>query len=101
MRGGVVESARSAAEQIAAKEMSDEAKKEVLDKADTLDENEAEAVAGGDECFCILGGGGLEDERCLTCACVAGGGGEWRNRIWNGKYWEKARCACPFIGAGV
>ena len=49
--------------------MSEEKKEEILGK-----EKELEAVAGGDACFCMLGGGGKEDEG--FGACVGNGFGD-------------------------
>ena len=100
MRGGVVESARTAAEQITAKETSDEEKKEILEREKQLDEDEVEAVTGGGECACFLGGGGPGDELNKTCVCVAGGGGEYSDKAVEHGY-SRARCACPAIGGGV
>lgn len=100
MRGGVIESARSAAEQIAAKEMPDEEKKEILKQEDQLDEDEVKAVTGGDGCFCFGGGGGEADRESKTCVCVAGGGGEYNDKGAADNN-IRCRCACPFLGAGV
>ena len=81
--------------------MSDEEKKEVLEKADTLDENEAEAVTGGNCCACLMGGGGEGDYYTKTCACVAGGGGEWTDDgMIELKKGKKSRCVCVGIGGG-
>ena len=54
--------------------MSEEKKEEILGK-----EKELEAVAGGDACFCVLGGGGEfteSDGVGARCACVGNGFGD-------------------------
>ena len=61
-------------------------------KSTELNDAELEAVAGGDVCVCVAGGGGTSTEDEKTCACVMGGGGEW----WNGE----CRCACVLTGVG-
>ena len=55
-------------------------------------DDELDAVAGGKECFCAIGGGGTGTENGKTCVCVLGGGGEYSN----GNF----RCACPLTGLG-
>ena len=55
-----------------------------------LDEDELEAIAGG-ECYCVgAGGGGVKDY--YGCACVGGGYG-------GGKEYGKA-CGCVLMGFG-
>lgn len=61
-----------------------------------LQDDELNAVTGGKECACVLGGGGTgESEREHTCWCVA---------IGNGSYicgtQEMSRCGCVATGTG-
>ncbi len=62
-----------------------------------LSENELCAVAGGETCVCVVGGGGKADKGTgqITCACVLGGGGEYKD-YYGDKY---MRCVC--VGAGT
>lgn len=58
-----------------------------------IGDDELDAVAGGDKCYCFAGGGSSRvDERChsKTCVCVGGGSG----RTGGGA----SRCTC--VGAG-
>ena len=63
------------------------------DAAQELDDNELEAVAGGQlgdnygcwrsDCFCAVGGGGKHRSPSITCACVIGGGGSSKNCFYD------------------
>ena len=57
-----------------------------------LTDTELDAVAGGDSCVCVLGGGGSDGRYEKTCACVIGGGGEYAGGA--------IRCTCLIGGAG-
>ena len=59
--------------------------------AGELSDDELDTVAGGEMCYCLIGGTGydtLVNEK--TCVCVAGGGGEY----------EDGACRCVCIAAG-
>lgn len=59
-----------------------------------VSDEELDAVAGGDECYCAVGGGGTgrsNTER--TCACVLFGQGD-------GKMFCDVRCTCTVGGYG-
>ncbi len=57
-------------------------------------DDELDAVAGGAECGCFMGGGGSATGRYeKTCVCVMGGGGE--------KTDGECRCVCAPLGYGV
>lgn len=58
-----------------------------------ISDEELNAVAGGDACICVLGGGGAASKGEKSCVCVGGGGGQYKNGT--------ARCACPVAGLGV
>jgi hypothetical protein len=76
-------------------------------KADDLDkklgDEEVEAIAGGDSCFCVIGGSGVADAQKISiynhegdddeCWCVVSGYGDDIN--------GKTRCVCPIAGGGV
>ena len=57
-----------------------------------ISDDELEAVAGGDCCFCSLGGGGKHGPTDKTCACVAAGAGEYGDGT--------VRCLCALVGSG-
>ena len=61
-----------------------------------LSEKELSGVAGGGECWCVVGGGGTEDSHGHVCACVAVGIGEDSGPAGN----ETERCFCPAVGYG-
>lgn len=61
-----------------------------------LQDGELDAVAGGSECVCVVGGGGSASEFDSTCACVVGGGGEYSSASVN----SGARCGCALAGGG-
>ena len=65
-----------------------------FEKKAELDEDELDAVAGGKECVCVLGGGGEGGGRwdSKVCACVLGGGGETGD--------GGCRCVCTVNGWG-
>jgi len=60
--------------------------------AQPLKDDELNAVAGGGDCYCAVGGGGTSDTHDKTCACVMGGGGEYSD--------GRMRCACVVGGSG-
>jgi len=57
-----------------------------------LSDEELDAVAGGGECVCVLGGGGKSGNLQKTCACVTAGAGLHTD--------NSARCACTVAGYG-
>lgn len=67
-----------------------------------VSDDELEAVAGGGECYCAVGGGGTKDnphgyaeqywDGLDVCACVVAGFGYYGN--------GKERCGCAFAGGG-
>lgn len=57
-----------------------------------LSDDELEAVAGGKECYCAIGGGGTGDDYVGTCACVALGFGDDQGGGF--------RCTCAAAGFG-
>ena len=57
-----------------------------------LSDDELDAVAGGDACYCVGGGGGSANDSNKTCACIAGGGGQWQD--------GSTRCICVGGGGG-
>ena len=59
-----------------------------------LNDDELDAVAGGGQCVCVMGGGGSRTDGSIEmpCACVLGGGGESLDR--------ETRCVCALVGAG-
>ena len=60
-----------------------------------ISDEELDAVAGGGECGCFLGGGGKGGGQwdAKTCVCVTGGGGQTGD--------SKCRCACTVAGWGA
>ena len=61
-----------------------------------LNDDELDAVAGGD-CGCAFGGGGSGTDNYgkeYTCGCVAYGEGGHRT-------FKDYNCLCPFVGAGT
>lgn len=63
--------------------------------AGELNDDELDAVAGGAECVCVLGGGGEAGGKWnnRVCACVAAGAGLDRD--------GKGRCGCSAAGWGA
>ena len=67
-----------------------------------LSDDELDAVVGGGECYCAVGGGGTKDgahpyaeehwDGLDVCACVVAGFGYYGN--------GKERCGCAFAGGG-
>ena len=57
-----------------------------------LNDDELDAVAGGGDCYCAIGGGGSANERDKTCACIVAGAGD--------KTSGSKRCGCAFYGSG-
>lgn len=59
-----------------------------------LSEDELDAVAGGKNCLCVIGGGGTGEEatKTKTCACVVCGYGYMED--------DKRRCFCTAGGSG-
>lgn len=72
--------------------MPDDKKKEILEQDKQLDEDEAEAVAGGGVCGCAVAGGGLKDGDEGPCGCAAWGFGTDPK--------GDDRCFCLFGGGG-
>ena len=66
-----------------------------------LEESELEAVAGGKECACVIGGGGEASNyyksRDLVCACVMAGVGYGADKTED---YTPVRCVCAGAGAG-
>ena len=60
---------------------------------DELNEDELDAVAGGGNCYCFMGGGGTKGKNDRACACVFAGAGEQKDLT--------DRCACPVYGYGT
>jgi len=60
-----------------------------------LNDDELDAVAGGKECGCAMGGGGEAGGKWdnKVCACVLGGGGQTADGT--------CRCVCTFGGWGA
>ena len=58
--------------------------------------DEAEAVAGGGECYCTFGGGGTAEGYDNACACVIAGAG--MHDSGSSRY---NRCYCGVMGYGV
>lgn len=63
-----------------------------------VSDDELDAVAGGDACSCVVGGGGSPGDYDCTCACVLGGAGDYN--------YEKSResgvrCVCAMVGGGM
>lgn len=74
-------------------------------EAEKVSDDELEAVAGGKDCYCALGGGGVEGGSDLVCACVMMGAGFGYRKIDvkgkdYGKVIEVQRCICPIGGHG-
>jgi len=67
--------------------------KDFAPPAQVLSDDELDAVVGGGNCTCVLGGGGTPDEQNKTCACVVYGQGDTRS--------GSMRCMCPVGGAGA
>lgn len=57
-----------------------------------VSDDELAAVAGGNQCACLLGGGGKASEGEKACACVIAGIGKFTNGLW--------RCDCAGYGTG-
>ena len=76
--------------------------KQLNPKCGELSDDELEAVAGGGECYCALGGGGNKKGAhpyaaehwggLKPCACVVAGFGYYGN--------GRERCGCAFAGGG-
>ena len=54
--------------------------------------DEADTVAGGGECACVIAGGGTAGYKDEVCACVVGG--------WGETTYYGSRCHCPIGGFG-
>ena len=57
-----------------------------------LSDDDLDTVAGGDKCYCAVGGGGTGNDDNKTCACVVAGFG-FSNSGWD-------RCSCGIGGYG-
>ena len=67
-------------------------KADFVQHATELDDDELDAIAGGDKCYCAVGGGGTGNDENKTCACVVAGFG-FSNSGWD-------RCSCGIGGYG-
>ena len=67
-----------------------------------LSDDELDAVAGGKDCFCVIGGGGeVSSAKERTCACVGFGMGQ--GYMYNRDIGEEiltSRCGCYAAGSG-
>ena len=84
----------------AAAEYGVELKEEDFQPADAqgeLADDELDAVAGGGNCLCVVGGGGSGNALNETCVCVVGGGGMYSDKSTTQ---HGARCACAMAGDG-
>ena len=79
--------------------MSEEKKNEVLNQAQALDDKELGDVAGGKECYCVVGGGGTAEKGEETCMCAFGGGGLFNQPGWQAMD-KQERCICVGYGQG-
>lgn len=63
-------------------------------KAEEIDDDDLDTVAGGGDvsCACAMGGGGTKDSNDKTCACVLAGAGYSKQ--------GRERCVCGFAGYG-
>ena len=59
-----------------------------------ISEDELHSVAGGGECYCVVGGGGTEDAYGNICVCVVAGTG------FNEYSDTQDRCYCAVGGYG-
>ena len=59
--------------------------------AGELSDDELDTVAGGEVCYCLIGGTGYDTfDNEKTCVCVVGGGGEYKD----------GDCRCWCVGSG-
>ena len=69
-----------------------------------VSDDELDAVAGGQTCACVLGGGGKASGSSKTCACFMGGVGNielpWVTKDGMHFTSEYLRCVCPGAGGG-
>ena len=65
-----------------------------------VSDDEMDAVAGGKECYCAIGGGGVAGGNDTVCACVLMGEGDGYWKTITGEIIIKQRCICPFAGQG-
>ena len=79
--------------------MSEEKKNEILDQAKAVSDKELGDVAGGKECYCVVGGGGTAEKGEATCMCVAYGVGDYNNEGRDAKGVTE-RCTCYLGGGG-
>ena len=79
--------------------MSEEKKNEILDQAKALDDQELSDVAGGKQCYCAIGGGGVAEQHGKTCACAVVGAGEYGSEVYEEMH-EWVRCSCGVYGYG-
>ena len=81
--------------------MSEENKREILDQAQALNDQELTDVAGGARCYCAIGGGGTADQRGeKTCACAVYGQGDYNSEGTTATGANK-RCTCYVGGGGI
>lgn len=78
-----------------AKELGFELTDEDFAEKNELNDDELDAVTGGAECGCLLGGGGKAGGKWdnKVCVCVTGGGGQTGDGT--------CRCACTVAGWGA
>lgn len=65
-----------------------------------LSEAELQAVAGGGECYCVIGGGGTQGGDDVVCACVAYGQGDVAEDSQYVGRRGSLRCQCFLGGTG-
>ncbi|MDR1014659.1 MAG: hypothetical protein LBL86_06745 [Coriobacteriales bacterium] len=74
---------------------------EVRVLSEKLSEDELEQIAGGQWCYCLLGGGGTANGLDEICGCVGGGVGKTRNpNNEPGINSTGTRCVCTISGGG-
>lgn len=65
-----------------------------------ITDDELDAVAGGDECVCAVGGGGKASVYEKVCACVMGGSGDFTDKVHVIGSDSQNRCFCIMAGYG-
>ena len=77
---------------VAAKALGIELTEADFEQTNELSDDELDAVAGGGNCYCVIGGGGKKDSDDKVCACISYGQGNKRD--------GSMRCGCFMTGAG-